>query len=52
MTLCRSLFARPEIVRGEQCAWAPLIQINQARNNRHIKSGRAAVVLRGLLVWL
>ena len=26
MTLCHSLYARPDILRGEQCAWAPLIQ--------------------------
>jgi hypothetical protein len=41
----RSLYARPEIVRGEQCARAPLIQNDQARSKRHMNrasSGRAS----------
>jgi hypothetical protein len=40
MTRRRSLYARPEFIRGQQCAGAPLVQNDQARNNRHINPGK------------
>ena len=48
MRLRRSLYARPAIVRGEQCAGAPLIQNDHACSDRlyepHASGGRSSSI--------
>jgi hypothetical protein len=48
----RSLTLDPTFVRGQQCAGAPLVQNDQARNNRHINPGKQRSPFAGLLAQL
>jgi hypothetical protein len=50
MNARHSLYARPEIVGGHQCAGAPLVQNDQARNNRYINPDKQRSPFAGLLV--
>jgi hypothetical protein len=48
----RSLYARTVIVRGQQCTGAPLMQNDQARNNRPINPGKQRSPFAGPTVRL